>query len=64
MLCMQANMPMLTDYDVSAIMELSSEFEIDFIALTHTCSRDDVVDLRSFMDHHNLQAAKIVAKVS
>ena len=59
---MQAELPMLTEYDVQAIKELAAEFEIDFVALTYTCTGDDVTSLRTFLDENDLESTKIIAK--
>ncbi|KAK9804986.1 hypothetical protein WJX73_008258 [Symbiochloris irregularis] len=59
----QASMPVLTESDISAIKAISKEFEIDFIALSCTCSGADIVSLRDFLNDLELDAAKIVAKV-
>ena len=61
---LQAQLPRLTDYDKSAIKELTAEFEIDFLALTYTCTGDDIMELRSFLESEDLDSMKIVAKAS
>lgn len=55
---------MLTSYDIRAIEEISSEFEVDFLALTYTCAGEDIASLRAFLHEHDLETVKIVAKVS
>ena len=59
----QANLPLLTDGDKKAIRAMTREFDIDFIALTYTCSGDDVSELRRFLDSMGQDAIKIIAKV-
>ena len=59
----QANLPLLTDGDKAAIRAMTREFDIDFIALTYTCSGDDVLELRRFLDSMGQDAIKIIAKV-
>ena len=56
-------MPFQSEYDMAAIKELAAEFEIDFVALTYTCSAQDVRDLRHFLDEEGLQNTSIMAKV-
>ena len=60
---LQARMPFQSDYDKAAIRELAAEFEIDYVALTYTCSAQDVSDLRGFLDSSGLQHTAIMAKV-
>ena len=56
-------MPFQSDYDKAAIRELAAEFEVDYVALTYTCSAQDVSDLRGFLDSSGLQHTAIMAKV-
>ena len=56
-------MPFQSDYDKASIKELAAEFDIDFVALTYTCSAQDVADLRSFLDSSGLRHTSIMAKV-
>ena len=60
---LQARMPFQSDYDKAAIRELAAEAEIDYVALTYTCSAQDVSDLRGFLDSSGLQHTAIMAKV-
>lgn len=53
---------MLTDYDLQAIDDITANYEVDFLALTYSCSGEDVTKLRTFLDRKGLDFIKIVAK--
>lgn len=60
----QANLPLLTTRDKRAIMELTKEFDIDFVALTYTCSAEDVIELRQFLHSLGRDSIRVIAKVA
>ena len=60
---MQANLPVLTARDKRAIAEITKDFVIDFVALTYTCSAEDVVELRQYLESLGRDSIKIIAKV-
>lgn len=59
---MQASLPLLTARDKRAIVDITQEFEVDFVALTYTCSGDDVLELREYLDSIGQDSIKIIAK--
>ena len=59
----QANLPVLTSRDKRAITDLTKEFDIDFVALTYTCSADDIVELRQFLQSLGRDSIRVIAKV-
>jgi len=60
---MQADLPLLSEHDVHAIRDITSQFEVDFVALTFTRDGEDVDGLRDFLDKLGLEQTKILAKV-
>ncbi len=60
---MQADLPLLSEHDVHAIRGITSQFEVDFVALTFTRDGEDVDGLRDFLDKLGLEQTKILAKV-
>ena len=60
---MQADLPLLSEHDVHAIRDITSQFEVDFVALTFTRDGDDVDNMRDFLDKLGLEQTKILAKV-
>ena len=61
--CMQADLPLLSEHDVHAIRDITSTFEVDFVALTFTRDGEDVDSMRDFLDKLGLEQTKILAKV-
>ena len=61
---MQADLPLLSEHDVHAIRDITSQFEVDFVALTFTRDGEDVDSMRDFLDKLGLEQTKILAKVS
>ena len=61
---LQANLPVLTNRDKRAIADITKEFDIDFIALTYTCSADDVIDLRQYLESLKRESIRVIAKVT
>ena len=53
----------MTPRDKRAIADLTKEFDIDFVALTYTCSAEDVVELRQYLDSLGRESIRIIAKV-
>ena len=64
MMSMQADLPLLSEHDVHAIRDITSSFEVDFVALTFTRDGEDVESMRDFLDKLGLEQTKILAKVS
>ena len=62
-LCLQADLPLLSEHDVNAIREITKEFEIDFVSLTFTRDGQDIEEMRDFLDKLGLEQTKILAKV-
>jgi pyruvate kinase len=60
---MQADLPLLSEHDVHAIRDITTQFEVDFVALTFTRDGEDVDGLRDFLDKLSLEQTKIMAKV-
>lgn len=60
---MQADLPLLSEHDVHAIRDITTQFEVDFVALTFTRDGEDVDGLRDFLDKLGLEQTKILAKV-
>ncbi len=60
---MQADLPLLSEHDVHAIRDITTQFEVDFVALTFTRDGEDVDGLRDFLDKLSLEQTKILAKV-
>lgn len=60
---MQADLPILSQMDVTALRSLSEEFEIDFVMQTYARDENDVIEMRAFLDDINLKQTKILAKV-
>ena len=54
---------MLTSRDKRAIADITREFDIDFVALTYTCSADDVIELRQYLESLRRESIRIIAKV-
>ena len=46
-----------------AIRDITSQFEVDFVALTFTRDGEDVDSMRDFLDKLGLEQTKILAKV-
>ena len=63
MMSMQADLPLLSEHDVHAIRDITSQFEVDFVALTFTRDGEDVDSMRDFLDKLGLEQTKILAKV-
>ena len=61
---MQADLPLLSEHDVHAIRDITSQFEVDFVALTFTRDGGDVDTMRDFLDKLGLEQTKILAKAS
>jgi pyruvate kinase len=59
----QANLPLLTSRDKRAIADIIKEFDIDFVALTHTQGAEDVVELRHYLQSLGHESIKVIAKV-
>lgn len=60
---MQADLPLLSEHDVHAIRDITSQYEVDFVALTFTRDGGDVDSMRDFLDKLGLEQTKILAKV-
>ena len=54
---------MLTNRDKRAIADITKEFDIDFVALTYTCSADDVIELRQYLESLRRESIRVIAKV-
>jgi pyruvate kinase len=60
---LQSHLPLLTAGDIEAIQTLGSEFEIDFISLTHTGDAGDIDTVRKLLEANNMSHVKVMAKV-
>ncbi|KAK3119952.1 hypothetical protein QOZ80_9AG0678490 [Eleusine coracana subsp. coracana] len=56
-------LPTLSEYDKQVISTWGSCNNVDIISLSHTRSDEDVRELRSFLQSHNLHDTQIYAKV-
>eukprot|EP00879_Flechtneria_rotunda_P010736 GHRR01011218.1.p1 GENE.GHRR01011218.1~~GHRR01011218.1.p1 ORF type:complete len:534 (+),score=126.26 GHRR01011218.1:418-2019(+) len=63
LLNLQNNLPLLSDYDQEAIKALGAEFEIDFVNLAFTRTREDVQEARTFLDSIGLTGCRVLAKI-
>ena len=59
----QAGLPLFDDVDLPALAEIGAAHPIDFLALTYTCSADDIASARAALDVAGLASTKIIAKV-
>uniref|UniRef100_A0A0E0F3P0 Pyruvate kinase n=1 Tax=Oryza meridionalis TaxID=40149 RepID=A0A0E0F3P0_9ORYZ len=57
------SLPTLSDYDKEVISTWGLHNSVDIISLSHTRSAEDVRELRSFLQSHDLQDTQIYAKV-
>ncbi|WIA20835.1 hypothetical protein OEZ85_005187 [Tetradesmus obliquus] len=63
LLNLQNNLPLFSEYDRQAIAALGAEFEIDYVNLAYTRTREDVREARLFLDSLGMTATKVLAKV-
>uniref|UniRef100_A0A383WJV2 Pyruvate kinase n=2 Tax=Tetradesmus obliquus TaxID=3088 RepID=A0A383WJV2_TETOB len=63
LLNLQNNLPLFSEYDRQAIAALGAEFEIDYVNLAYTRTREDVREARLFLDSLGMTHTKILAKV-
>ncbi|KAF6256496.1 pyruvate kinase [Scenedesmus sp. NREL 46B-D3] len=63
LLNLQNNLPLFSEYDRQAIAALGAEFEIDYINLAYTRTREDVREARLFLDSLGMAHTKVLAKV-
>eukprot|EP00775_Hariotina_reticulata_P009310 gene9310-9475_t len=63
LLNLQNNLPLLSEYDKEAIQALGTEFEVDFISLAYTRTREDVREARDFLDAIGMTNCRILAKI-
>lgn len=59
----QNDLPILSEKDEADIKELGKHYEIDFLCLSHTRCKEDVLETREFLDSNGLGTTKLVAKV-
>lgn len=59
----QNTLPILSDYDKESIATICKEFEVDFLCLSHTRCKEDVVDTKDYLDSKGFSTVKIVSKV-
>lgn len=59
----QNELPILSEKDKTDIVELAKAYEVDFLCLSHTRCKEDLMDTREFMDSKRLNTTKLVAKV-
>eukprot|EP00878_Enallax_costatus_P008141 GHUV01008513.1.p1 GENE.GHUV01008513.1~~GHUV01008513.1.p1 ORF type:complete len:786 (+),score=206.32 GHUV01008513.1:278-2635(+) len=60
---LQNNLPLLSDYDKQTIALISSQFEVDFINVAYTRTREDVHEARLFLDSLGMLNTKVLAKI-
>lgn len=63
LLNVQNENPLLSPYDEECLIALGKEFEIDFVSLSYTRTREDVREARAFLDKVGMVNTKILAKV-
>ncbi|KAF6256488.1 Pyruvate/Phosphoenolpyruvate kinase-like domain-containing protein [Scenedesmus sp. NREL 46B-D3] len=63
LLNLQNNLPLFSEYDRQAIAALGREFEVDYINLAYTRTREDVREARLFLDSLGLTSTRALAKV-
>ena len=56
-------LPLFAPSDLPALKEIAASRAVDFVALTYTCSADDVATAREAVDALGLSGTKLIAKV-
>ena len=56
-------LPLFAPTDLPALKEIAASRAVDFVALTYTCSADDVATAREAVDALGLSGTKLIAKV-
>ena len=56
-------LPLFAPTDLPALKEIAESRAVDFVALTYTCSADDVATAREAVDALGLSGTKLIAKV-
>lgn len=56
-------LPLFPPSDLPALGDISGSHDVDFVALTYTCSADDVATAREALDALGLSGTKLIAKV-
>lgn len=60
-LCVQNDLPALTEFDKHAMAALCSEFEVDFMTLSYARSQEDVFEAREFLESIGREGIKVGA---
>lgn len=59
---LQNDLPILCEHDKKAIEMFAKSYEIDFISLSYTRSKEDILEAREFVDKMGLTSTKLLAK--